>query len=111
MSDPVGVVQAGTTPILPYAEVVVPRHLRRSFTYKIPPHLLGRVQVGHQVQIPFGRDRLFGLVTALLVELPPELRSPDKPVVRELIALIEPSEAAVAPEQLELARLVSERYL
>ncbi|MGH7164391.1 MAG: replication restart helicase PriA [Nitrospiraceae bacterium] len=97
-----------------YADVVVPRHLHRPFTYRIPDHLRGRLEVGAQVQVPFGPSVLNGLIVALS-ERPPDVPMPGGTVgrrLREIIArLDETSETRLDPDLLILTRLISESYL
>jgi primosomal protein N' (replication factor Y) len=108
-----------------YAEVVVntslrrgPRAIRRSeeapsrdavealgraFHYTIPEPLLGRLEVGHMVRVPFGRRVLEGIVVAL---------ADSSPVVetRNIEALLDPH-PVLSPAQIELARWMSSQYL
>lgn len=49
-----------------FAQVALPVPLRRNFSYRIPERDLGRVVIGARVQVPFGRQQLIGLVTAIV---------------------------------------------
>ncbi len=49
----------------PIAKVVVDLALDREFDYRIPPHLLGQVQIGSRVAVPFGRRTAHGYVVGL----------------------------------------------
>lgn len=96
-----------------YAEVIVPRHLYRSFTYRIPSWLTGRVQVGNWVRVPLGPSAVQGLVVALSSQ-PPALGAgqPGQARLREIAELLDESpESGLEPDLLVLTRLVSERYL
>ena len=42
--------------------------LRKEFDYLIPPGLIGQVDVGSRVQVPFGPRKVMGCVTALAEE-------------------------------------------
>lgn len=53
-----------------FADVIVPRHLAKTFTYLVPPALVSRIRVGQRVVVPFGRTMLDGAVVALTRELP-----------------------------------------
>ncbi len=56
-----------------YAQVVVDqpgRALDQPFTYLVPDHLAGRLQVGSYVLVPFGRRRLPGFVVGWTDEAP-----------------------------------------
>lgn len=109
---------------LPYAEVVVNTslrrqpgalaapyadgpdsddHLIRAFTYRIPDELRGALAPGHLVWAPFGAQHLEGVVIALAERSPVEL-------TKDIERLIDP-DPMLLPEQLELARWISEYYL
>jgi len=101
-----------------FAEVIVPRHLNRSFTYAIPDQLRDRLQVGSRVRIPFGPSMLEGVVVSLSAqcgrgdEQDPATRGRVAGRLREIASVIgETPEAGLAPDLLTLTRLVSERYL
>ena len=52
-----------------YAEVLIEysaKSIDKSFTYKIPPHLLGIIKVGMKVLVPFGPNTINGFVTKIL---------------------------------------------
>ena len=53
-----------------FAEVIVPRHLAKTFTYLVPPSLVSGIGVGQRVVVPFGRTTLDGAVVGLTRELP-----------------------------------------
>ena len=53
-----------------FADVIVPRHLAKTFTYLVPPALVSRIRVGQRVVVPFGRTMLDGAVVGLTRELP-----------------------------------------
>jgi primosomal protein N' (replication factor Y) len=86
-----------------YAEVSVnsPIAQRRTFSYAIPPHL--EINVGQAVWVPFGDKRLQGIV----LELSPH---PEVEETREIAGVIEPR-PLLSPQQLQLARWISEYYL
>lgn len=51
-----------------YAEVLINKKIEtldRSFTYEVPPHLIGQVQVGSAVRVPFGAGTSSGIVMDL----------------------------------------------
>ena len=86
-----------------YAEVSVnsPIAQRRTFSYAIPPHL--EINVGQAVWVPFGDKRLQGIV----LELSPH---PEVEETREITGVIEPR-PLLSPQQVSLARWISEYYL
>jgi primosomal protein N' (replication factor Y) len=86
-----------------FAEVSVnsPIAQRRTFSYAIPPNL--KVNVGQAVWVPFGEKRLQGIV----LDLSPH---PEVEETREIIGVIEPL-PLLSPQQVQLARWISEYYL
>jgi primosomal protein N' (replication factor Y) len=86
-----------------YAEVSVnsPIAQRRTFSYAIPPNL--EVNVGQAVWVPFGDKRLQGIV----LELSPH---PEVEETREIAGVIEPR-PLLSPQQVQLARWISQYYL
>ncbi|MEW6542871.1 MAG: primosomal protein N' [Nitrospirota bacterium] len=97
-----------------YAEVVVPRHLYRSFTYLIPDRLRGQVGVGSLVLVPFGPSRIQGVIVALPERLTGTVGA-GGPSIGRLREILPPADGTspteVPPELLELTRLVADRYL
>ncbi|HIQ09314.1 MAG TPA: hypothetical protein EYH28_07405, partial [Anaerolineaceae bacterium] len=87
-----------------FVEVVVyaPRVLG-AFHYHVPPALAGAVQVGQLVEVPFGRQRMHGVVVA-------EVETPEVPVTRPVTAVVDP-EAVLTPAQIALARRMAEAML
>jgi primosomal protein N' (replication factor Y) len=53
------------TPAPLFVEVAVPLPIDHPFTYRVPAGEEGRAQVGVRVLVPFGRQKLTGLVTAI----------------------------------------------
>ncbi len=46
-----------------FVEVALPVPLRRAFSYQLPDELTPHTQIGVRVEVPFGRQKLIGLVT------------------------------------------------
>jgi primosomal protein N' (replication factor Y) len=86
-----------------FAEVSVnsPIAQRRTFSYAIPPNL--EVNVGQAVWVPFGEKRLQGIVLGLSPH-------PEVEETREIIGVIEPR-PLLSPQQVQLARWISQYYL
>lgn len=112
MSPPHAELQAQPPESLPllYAEVIVPRHLLRAFTYLVPPRLqTGEPLVGRRVLVPFAANRLHGLVVALSATPPAGLSNKR---LKEIVSLAsdhaqgEPDANLVA-----LSRQIAEDYL
>ena len=97
-----------------FADVIVPRHLHRTFTYGIPTSLRSRIRIGSLVRLPLGPSTVLGVVVALSSAQP---RLPVKaratPIrMRDILAVAdEPGDATVSSDVLELSRHVAEYYL
>ena len=76
--------------------------LRREFDYLIPPELVGQVEVGSRVQVPFGARKIPGCVTALAEE---SALAHLKPILKVIGA-----QTLVTPKVLQLARWIGEYY-
>jgi len=76
--------------------------LRKEFDYSIPTGLVGQVEVGTRVQVPFGSRKIFGTVTALAEE---SAHANLKPVLK-----IIGTQSLVTPKVLKLARWIGEYY-
>src|SRR5512140_621680 len=84
-----------------FAEVVIPVPLRRTFTYLIPPPLLGKVVPGAAVTVPFGRRHAQGFVVGVS-------RSSEYPDLKDVK---ETGERVFSDELLALTRWVSQYYI
>jgi primosomal protein N' (replication factor Y) (superfamily II helicase) len=92
-----------------FADVIVPRHLLKTFTYLIPPPLANRISVGQRVVVPFGRTMLDGAVVGITRDLPRDVNvSQLKPIasLKEGDGLAE-----FPPGMFELSRQVAEEYI
>jgi primosomal protein N' (replication factor Y) len=76
--------------------------LRKEFDYLIPAELIGQVEVGTRVQVPFGARKIFGTVTALAEE---SAHTKLKPILKVIGA-----QTLVTPKVLKLARWIGEYY-
>ncbi len=97
-----------------HADVIVPRHLHRTFTYRIPDTLRSRVEVGSLVRVPLGPSTVSGVVvTVSSASLPlsgPPRATPIR--IRDILAVADESGDGTIPEDiLQLTRLVSDHYL
>jgi primosomal protein N' (replication factor Y) (superfamily II helicase) len=88
-----------------FAEVAIniEAALADSFHYQIPRDLIVQLQIGHLVEVEFGRRMAQGIVIAFADSSPIE-------EVKPIIAIIDP-EPVVRPWQIELAQWLSTRYL
>ena len=58
-------------------------HVNRRFHYHLPPELEGRVDTGHLVTVPFGRQTVQGVVLGLEVQ-------PDVSKTKPILELLDP---------------------
>jgi primosomal protein N' (replication factor Y) len=87
-----------------YLEIAVNvPHVTEVFHYHLPARLEGRVGPGHLVEVPFGRQRVQGLVLQPVAE-------PAVPETRPVHALLDPQPVLTAA-QLDLARELSRQTL
>ncbi len=93
-----------------FCDVSLPVPLDQPFTYRIPDALqgsiIGSVQIGCRVLVPFGKRTLTGVVLATH-DTPPEVRPGGK--TREILRLIDP-EPAFDEGLLKLARWIASYY-
>ncbi len=87
-----------------YVEVAVNvPQVSGTFHYHLPPELEGKVQPGHLVEIPFGRQQVQGVVFRLVDQ-------PEVPETKAVISLLDPK-AVLTPEQVMLAVELAESTL
>src|SRR5262245_35965893 len=84
------------------ARVTLDLTLRKEFDYLVPPDLLGAVEVGSRVKVPFNSRQVLGSVTALAEQSP---HTNLRPILKVL-----GSRALLTANVLHLARWVSEYY-
>ncbi|HTK32425.1 MAG TPA: primosomal protein N' [Candidatus Saccharimonadaceae bacterium] len=87
---------------MPFAEVALPLPLRRTFLYRIPESLEGRVTPGAQVEAPFRGRAARGVVVGLAAHT-------DVAEVRDLNALL--PVPPVSAHLMALARWIADYYL
>src|SRR5882762_3761482 len=84
------------------ARVTLELALRKEFDYLIPPELVGKVDVGSRVQVPFGGRKMLGCVPALAEE---SAHARLRPIIKVIGA-----QTLVTPKVLQLARWIGEYY-
>jgi primosomal protein N' (replication factor Y) len=97
-----------------FADVIVPRHLHRTFTYGIPESLRSRIRVGSLVRVPLGPSTVRGVVVTVSSKAPllPATTRATALRVRDILAVADESgDGAIPPDILELTRQVSDYYL
>lgn len=90
--------------LVTYADVILPLALPRPFTYAIPVELVGFVQQGHRVIVPFKTNKLYTGIVAEIHHRNPEV----KPRLIETVADEEP---VVTATQLQLWKWIADYYL
>jgi primosomal protein N' (replication factor Y) len=100
--------QAANESLPQFAQVAVPVHLRKLFTYRLPPSMQRSAQVGSRVMVQLGKKLLAGYIVALM----PSLRSGTSLVESELKEVQELLDAdpPLTPEVLEISRWVADYY-
>lgn len=92
-----------------YADVIVPRHITKAFTYLVPPTLAQTIAIGRRVLVPFGRTVLEGVVISMSNHLATEIKSGS---IREIHSLDHDGQAfTLPPALLELSRKIAEYYV
>lgn len=92
-----------------YADVIVPRHIAKAFTYLVPAALTQTLAIGQQVFVPFGRTMLEGVVIALSNRLPSGIRAVS---LKEIRSLADGSgNVRLPPVLFDLSRQIAERYV
>jgi primosomal protein N' (replication factor Y) len=87
----------------PYAEVVLPLRVDKTYTYRIPAGLRGQVAAGCRVLVPLGRRT----VTSMVVELS---SASSVAGIKEIIDLLDPRPVCDAA-MLKLTRWIADYYL
>jgi primosomal protein N' (replication factor Y) len=97
-----------------FADVIVPRHLHRAFTYGIPESLRSHIRIGSLVRVPLGPSTVSGVVVTVSSEGPSLPTTPRAASirVRDILAIADESgDATVPPDILDLTRQVADYYL
>jgi primosomal protein N' (replication factor Y) len=89
-----------------FAEIAVPLHTRRTFTYRLPPDVAARAQIGCRVVVTFGKKPITGFIVALHDDLRGQVLESSIKDVGELID----ETPIITPEILELTRWMSDYY-
>jgi primosomal protein N' (replication factor Y) (superfamily II helicase) len=98
----------GETQIL-YADVIVPRHITKAFTYIVPAALAQTLAVGQRVLVPFGRTMLEGAVIALSDQPPTGMKAA---YLKEIRSLADGTDVQdLSPGRFELTRTIAEYYV
>src|SRR5215831_10918353 len=91
-----------------FAQIAVPVHLRKLFTYRLPESMRGAAQIGSRVMVQLGAKSLSGYIVGLL----PKLREGSSLVeseIKEVQELLDVDPPLTA-ELMELTQWVAEYY-
>ena len=91
-----------------FAQVALPVHLRKLFTYRLPQSMQAAARVGSRIVVRLGNKPLTGYIVALL----PKLRVGTSLVESELkeVEQLLDVEASLTPDVVELTRWVADYY-
>lgn len=91
-----------------YAQVALPVHLKKLFTYRLPPSMQQAAQVGARVLVKLGTKPTTGYIVALL----PALRAGTSLVESEIknVEKLLDAEPSLTKEVVDIARWVAEYY-
>ena len=88
-----------------YVEVLLPLPLAAKFTYRLPPHLVGKPDRGSRVIVPFGRKKFYTAIVVGFANIPPKGIE-----VKEVVLLLDATPVVRHP-QLQLWNWVADYYL
>lgn len=92
-----------------FADVLVPRHITKAFTYLIPLSITQRIQIGSLVKVPFGRSVLEGVVISISSQLASEMTSAS---LKTILSLVEDRHnTTISPTLFELSHKVAQYYV
>ena len=74
-----------------------------SFHYHLPPELEGKVEIGHLVVVPFGKQKVHGVVLSFVEE-------PEVSKTKTVLGFVDP-EAVLTVAQIRFAHFLAEEYL
>ncbi|MBH0187769.1 MAG: hypothetical protein HP493_02625 [Nitrospira sp.] len=100
--------RATATPTL-YADVIVPRHIAKAFTYVVPPALAQTLAIGQRVLVPFGPSILEGAVISLSDQPPMGIQAAYLKEIRSLASGTDDPD--LSPARLDLSRAIAEYYV
>lgn len=91
-----------------YVSVLLPFAVKGSFTYKLPPHLKGRVEEGMRVVVQFGVKRYYtGIVVALYAQQPDGVSNGK---IKEVSDVVD-NHPLILTSQLRLWRWIASYYM
>jgi primosomal protein N' (replication factor Y) len=92
-----------------FADVLIPRHISKTFTYLVPFSITQRIQIGSLVTVPFGRSVLEGVVVSISSRLAPEILPGS---LKMILSLVENRHSStLSLSLLELSRKIAQYYV
>ncbi len=89
-----------------YAQVLIPRPLERSFTYRVPERMAASVGIGYRVVVPLGSRRFItGIVESLLPVKPTDVAD-----IKDIEEVLDSSPMVIHP-QLKLWHWIADYYM
>lgn len=86
-----------------FAQIILPIAIRKSYTYSIPNEMMGQIQMGMRVEVPFGKNKLYsGIVKSISKE------KPNYPT-KSIISLID-EKPVISTKQLDLWLWIADYY-
>ncbi len=95
-------------PLPLYAEVALPLHVARTFTYRLPLALGAEAQVGSRLLVPLGRKLVTGYIVALADTLDPSIEI-DEAEIKDAEELLD-GEPLLTTDVLEITRWIADYY-
>src|SRR6266403_2388075 len=91
-----------------YAQVAIPVHLNKLFTYRLPPSIQRVAQIGSRVMVQLGAKPVTGYVVALLDRLRTET-SLIESEIKDVLELLD-ADPPLTHEVMEITRWVADYY-
>jgi primosomal protein N' (replication factor Y) len=92
-----------------YADVIVPRHIAKAFTYIVPATLAQTLSIGRRVLVPFGRTTLEGAVISLSDQPPTGVNAA---YLKKISSFADgPGDSDLSTARLALSRAIAEYYV
>lgn len=87
-----------------FADIIIPLHLRSTFTYRIPEELRDHVKAGQRVVVQFGAKKLYSGLVRRIHERVPDYQ------VKYILAVVD-TEPIVGEKQMQLWEWMSKYYM
>lgn len=88
-----------------YAEIIIPLHLPKNYTWSVPEHLKEQVHPGCRVEVNFGKNKKYAGIVKRLHEEKPALFEP-----KEILNVLD-AEPVIYPEQMKLWEWMAAYYM